>query len=385
MVARIKLPTSLHGDAVPCVGVGKAAVKSYDAYSWRSILARGKPASVLQYLFGIFEACKCKPSPDCTSNSMEDMWRPVLWSFLSAYSGTFDSLDEWRKPNTRESEWIGKELAGGFFLVIWSILGDLDHFAKNLFLKHYGANEFCEFCPATTKEDVPGMICTNFSPHATWKTLLYTADQWRSSRDVLHWLWQVFPFLSQHNLEPDELHVLYLGTLPILLGSVLWLLCYRCLLGSPEDNLLRVWSIISKYYRENQVSTQFSGLTLNSFTNAEKPHADYPVLKGKGAECKDLVAPLHSVWVQLGNDDFYEYVKVRALMEAQLAAIHLLRQNAKNLFSPLLTRVTSVLALTMSWTYPHNWLSKQIETTYTCGNLFPNTIGSGTWRIKQTT
>eukprot|EP00969_Alexandrium_andersonii_P303175 13401228-Alexandrium_andersonii.AAC.1 len=52
------IPISLHGDGVPAIGVGKAGSKSYDCYSWQSLLAHGSTSTIKQYLFGIFDDCK---------------------------------------------------------------------------------------------------------------------------------------------------------------------------------------------------------------------------------------------------------------------------------------------------------------------------------------
>eukprot|EP00969_Alexandrium_andersonii_P281277 12435672-Alexandrium_andersonii.AAC.1 len=56
------------------------------------------------------------------------------------------------------------------------------------------------------------MLWTNFSRSAAWKRMLFTVTEWRSMhKNSLHWLFEVFPFLNQNALEPDELHVFYMG------------------------------------------------------------------------------------------------------------------------------------------------------------------------------
>ncbi len=86
---RKALPISLHGDAVPCVSVGKAASKSYDAYSWEGLLSSGPLLSIKQYMFGLFEDAKTKPNPaGSTANTMEDIWRHVCWSLHLVFQGS---------------------------------------------------------------------------------------------------------------------------------------------------------------------------------------------------------------------------------------------------------------------------------------------------------
>jgi hypothetical protein len=40
-------------------------------------------------------------------------------------------------------------------------------------------------------------------------------------KDDMHWIFQI-SFLSGINYDPDELHIMYLGTVGCLVGSVLW-------------------------------------------------------------------------------------------------------------------------------------------------------------------
>ena len=81
------------------------------------------------------------------------------------------------------------------------------------------------------------------------------------------------------NIEPDELHVVHLGSSMYLLGSILHVLCFKLLPGSPTDNMETVWGQISAYYSQHGVPTQYTSLTLNSFCDAKASHRSYPKLK----------------------------------------------------------------------------------------------------------
>ena len=94
------------------------------------------------------------------------------------------------------------------------------------------------------------------------------------------------------------------------MGSVLWLLCYRCLHGEPDAIIKKVWQAIVQYYGDNKVHTQFSGIGINSFTDAENPNKDYPKLKGKGMEVKDLAKPLRYAWGLMRARTTYEFALV---------------------------------------------------------------------------
>jgi len=95
-----------------------------------------------------------------------------------------------------------------------------------------------------------------------------------------------------------------------------------------------LWQQISDYYSKFAVSTQFSNLTLGSFCNPAKPAADYPRLKGRGAEVKHLAKPLLAIWEKIrrpGNiEDGRIFLALRSLCQ-----IHdVIDEYSKELFLP---------------------------------------------------
>ena len=109
----------------------------------------------------------------------------------------------------------------------------------------------------------------------------------------LHWIFEIVG-VSNLSLEPDELHIIYLGTLQYFLGTVLWILTYIVLTEDPVSNIERIWELIRKEYNV-AVGNQYSQFGLN-FKEHDK---HYPCLKGKGMEARDLVIPLSQVWAKL--------------------------------------------------------------------------------------
>ena len=107
------------------------------------------------------------------------------------------------------------------FFVLWSTKGDLDYFAKGLGLKHYGRDDFCECCSAEVTNGIdPEYHAYNFRLSAAWKLNLNTRRSWRDSKGHrMHVLFAKLPFLSCLNLEPDELHAIYLCVASYVLGS----------------------------------------------------------------------------------------------------------------------------------------------------------------------
>ena len=142
----------------------------------------------------------------------------------------------------------------------------------------------------------------NFSRHARWKLSLITPAEWRLMFADRHMMFQPpWYFMSQHNCASDELHVMYLGVYMVLLGSVLWLLCYRMLPGLPTENVETVWSMMREYYTEHGVTSQFTSFSLNSFTDPEKHCSNYPRLKGRGYEIKSALLPLAHIFKHFKN------------------------------------------------------------------------------------
>ena len=151
------VPISLHGDAVPCVSVGHAGVKSLDAYSWQSVLADGTTTHIKHYVFGMFEQSKAHLGEHGV-DSNDAMWRVIVWSLNALFDGRWPAKDWNDQPwphGSSEAALSGEYLADGFFAVVWLLKGDLDYFAKALKLRHYAAHELCDFCPCTKDETKP--------------------------------------------------------------------------------------------------------------------------------------------------------------------------------------------------------------------------------------
>ena len=68
---------AIHGDAVPCLSIGKAGTTSYCVYSMKGILGSGTTLQQKQYLFGNFDDSEVE---NPVSNTMLQVWKVVLWS-----------------------------------------------------------------------------------------------------------------------------------------------------------------------------------------------------------------------------------------------------------------------------------------------------------------
>ena len=215
--------------------------------------------------------------------------------------------------------------------------GDLDYFAKGLYLRHYAADSFCEFCCAHSSTADPPGLWSNFRQDARWKQQLFTVPEWRALHPIRHWLFEAFGFLTHHNIECDELHILYLGVTQVALGSVLWVMAYRSMPETPHANVERIWSFVVDCYKDVGSSTEFTNLGLRSFTDPSSPHADYPVLRGRGAEIKDITEPVHRAWRHFRNPGTYEFARVDQMLEPLVAFQAILSTHSNDLFLPVST------------------------------------------------
>ena len=106
---------------------------------------------------------------------------------------------------------------------------------------------------------------------ADWKKRLYTAEQWKAMGRAIHIMFADWDFISQHNIEWDELHIIHLGTNKELLGSILWMLIYEIMVNSPLDNMDELWEFIQDYYKEANTPVNYSDINIRMFCDPKKP------------------------------------------------------------------------------------------------------------------
>lgn len=329
------IPISLHGDGVPVLQVGKANSKSLDVLSIQSIF-NATGSSLLSKLL------ICMAFADNMDDESErEIWRILLWSFHWAYMGVWPPVD-WNfkpwPPGSAEGQ-LGQSktpLAGGWRLVLYNIKGDLDFFANHFHLRHYNANQMCDFCPAHRNESDPSNLYNNFGKTAKWMTKLYSIGQWLKLYDNQppHPIFKVVG-VSQLSIEPDELHIIYLGTSQYLLGSILHLLVYSIMKATPEANMDVLWTMISEFYARYQTSVQYSSLSLGSFVDLKKPHTTFPKLKGKGAEIRDIVGPIQMAWARVVPADHPAQEAVAQLLHDQVSFQVILAEHKDEVLLPV--------------------------------------------------
>ena len=318
------IPVTIHGDEVPCTSIGKSGTKSYDCVSMQGVLSVGSTLAMKLFIAGLFACNKCSDR-----STDQGMWAYISFSLWFAWL----AISPDRDFGSIRAESAGKLLCDGFFFVIWLCKQDLKHLKSAYNLRHFGGKNPCELCECTAVKNDWNMNYANFADKAGWKQTVHTRSTWRIG-ELLHPLFQMC-YLSCLNIEPDELHVMWIGVTSYLAGTILWLLCYQVLSGTPSANLQEVWSGVVKRYKELKTDSQFSSLNLNMFTDADHPHSDVPHLKGRGAEIKDIVAPLLAVWDAHMSNRRGEHKMIREVLQHQVDLQAILATHSKDPFLPV--------------------------------------------------
>jgi hypothetical protein len=273
------IPYAIHGDAVPVTAVGKSGTRSCDIISSSSLFARGSSIDVKHMIYAIFLDNVAKLDIHGV-DTMDGAWKVITWSLWFLFLGIWPTCDwnghEWGTDCPAERALAGEWLAAGNFAVTWLLKGDLDYYAKNLHLRSYNANEPCDFCPCD-KGKSQAWWPSNFATDAAWRSRCFNKDQWLAlyPAGVPHVIFTL-PFLSHYNVEPDELHVIYMGTCACLLGSVLFYLAFILLPDTAQQNLSAIWNMIQQLYSVLGVSCQYTNLVFSMFCDESAPDLKYP-------------------------------------------------------------------------------------------------------------
>ena len=305
------VPIIIHGDGVPCTNN-----HSLDAISFESILAKrgmGNQCSTLDYIFfitGLFTQTMDSDNTNGLGLTKVAMWKLVVHSLKACYYGHWPQKDPDGKDfpgRSLNSKKIGDEIMGGYVLVPWILKGDMDFQINHFeFPGHWQSHHPCPCCPCN-KVDDSQMAWNYFSPDAEWMTSGFeTLEDFQAHCTMLgkpfHLIFEPLEGrgLGMHprSLYMDSLHVVDLGVCMHVGGNVLHDLCYDGML--PNDaatNMANVWTEIAKLYEDQQTTSQFPWLGLTSFIADEKsPHADFPKLRGKGAQLRHLMPILAVIW-----------------------------------------------------------------------------------------
>ena len=279
------IPIGIHGDEVPVAGRGKVYVKLSIVFTWFSLLCHSLPTK--DSLLWIW-ACAPQCFKDGSGGTIEVFWKLLAWSLNSLATGTWPSHD-YRgvayPPGSKERARAGQPLAAGFHCVLVSLVGDMDYFAKFLQLPHWtGAARSCTLCRCSKWGH---LSWKDFREEAGWRGTIFTTATWKADVDASEA--PIFSALNVSGLTvaPDLMHTKYLGYQQYFLGSVLYLLCFYMLPGTPLQNLHAVGLQIFKYQKkcgmQNRMPLSFFR-KLSIFVRK----SGFPKMRGKGGQIKSL-------------------------------------------------------------------------------------------------
>jgi hypothetical protein len=182
----------------------------------------------------------------------------------------------------------GAPLAGGYFLVLWLLLGDLQHMEVAYgFPNHNKVSGMCALCGC-------GRDWTDFDEHPSWESTRWHVlglDAWRAANSVRIALLQL-PGASVLLWLPDWMHCKNIGTDKEFYGSVLEFMCYHMVAGDAATLLTQYWRRIYEWYMEHGTHAKFSNLKLSMFHKLN----DFPLLRGRAAEVRSFGKPLLHVF-----------------------------------------------------------------------------------------
>jgi len=306
------------GEFIPCFIHGDGAAfqtrDSLMAFSWGSLLSNQASVDMSFLLAGFPKSCTIKDGH--AHSTWKPVWEWIVWSFKAAFQGVHPDKDPFGQPfpsNTLFAKLAGSPLnPKGYKLCAWVLQGDHEYFSNMLDLPHWSSNKCCWSC--NTLAD---------SAELTWKTLKQSPTGWQeySIQDAIA-NQPEHPFFSLPGVTPlsvghDGLHVLFCkGVLSYVMGgclhTMLWPKKGRQSMP-PQKRLDLIWSRVQQLYSQNKSSTRFTNLTMSMICNADKPWADVPFLKAKGAECKHFLPVLAIIAREVSTGSEHDVHRTRVL------------------------------------------------------------------------
>ena len=225
------------------------------------------------------------------------------------------------KKGTRQHALAGKDLAGGHFATLFSLVGDLDYFFSVLDLPNSrSAGSPCTLCNCSKHGE---FSWRDFRTGAAWRTTCYGPNEWHGLESRSSCPLFSLPHLSGVNVAYDWLHCKYLGSDQYTYAGLLYLLTFHMLPGRPEANIRQIWSDILDVYKSEQTHVRFRYLnSLRMFVRVRGG----PKLRGKGAEIKYLASPMLRIWEKYMNAGLQIHNEIKVMLKLNLVVENLLIQ-----------------------------------------------------------
>ena len=115
------IPLGFRGDEVPITGRNKCWSKSMLTFSWASLVAMGRTAECLFWIYAIFEKMiVCQPL-----NTLDSVFKILVWSFEALFKGVWPDKNHLGVSNLcciELCEWLCCMLFFNFVLIVWIAL-----------------------------------------------------------------------------------------------------------------------------------------------------------------------------------------------------------------------------------------------------------------------
>ena len=303
------IPCFIHGDGVPF-----QTRDSLMIFSWGSLLTLLSTVDCSLLLSGFPKSCTIKDGHQ--HETWKDIWTWIVWSFEAAFTGFHPRKDPFNKPFSKGSAML--ELAGKplhpkqYKLCIWVLEGDHEHFSNMLDLPHWSSDLCCWSCNTRAS-----------CPRLTWKTLKRRDDGWKmttveesmaiANQHAFFYLRGVSRLTVGH----DGLHVIFCkGVLSYFLGGCLHTMLWPSRgrqANSPQSRLNMIFARVQELYSQSNSTTRLTNLKMEMICNPDKPWAEVPFLKVKGAECKHLLPIMTIISSELSTHSPHDNHRTRAL------------------------------------------------------------------------
>ena len=218
---------------------------------------------------------------------------------------------------------------GGHFAVLFSLQGDLDYFASVLNLpRSTSASGPCALCRATK---VGPCSWQDFRTSAAWRSSVWKASDWRSWSERSSCPLLQLPATSCWTVAFDWLHIKYLGLDQFLYGSIIYMIVFYILPGTPEVNMQSFWVLLQQQYSALAVASRYRYLNKLSMI-VRKTGA--PKLRGKGAEIRHLSRPILNIWAANMNAALETHRKIHLMLKLNANAEQLLTEHREDFTLP---------------------------------------------------
>lgn len=121
------------------------------------------------------------------------------------------------------------------------------------------------------------------------------------------------------------MHCKYLGLDRVLYSSILYLLAFHVLTGSPDANMSWLWAEIQRHYKQFDIHGHFQ--YLNRISMFWRPKTKSLSLRGKAAELRSLARPLLEVWAARMTPGIALHRKLHLLLKLNWKLEELLELN----------------------------------------------------------